>query len=99
VEGAFGRFFFSPDASGWPKTQGKLISPTKGRALKAGKALVARTMPVFRKSRKAVASRKAPVRERVVEKAVEQVDPVVPVVRTRSGRNVVKKPPFDAGKN
>lgn len=49
-----------------------------------------------------MAGRKAPAWEKVVEKAVERVvdiDPVVPVVQTRSGRNVVKRQPFEAGKN
>jgi hypothetical protein len=49
-----------------------------------------------------VTSRKAPARKTVVENAVEQVvdiDLVEPVVQTRSGRNIVKRPPFEAGKN
>jgi hypothetical protein len=49
-----------------------------------------------------VTGRKAPAWKTVVEKAVEQVvdiNIVEPVVQTRSGRNVVKRPPFEAGKN
>ena len=64
--------------------------------MKARKALV------VRKGRKAVTGRKALARKTVVENAVEQVvdiDLVEPVVQTRSGRNIVKRPPFEAGKN
>src|ERR1700722_8242305 len=71
----------------------RLVSPEKPKTL--AKTLV-------RKNKKAVAGKKAPVKEKVVEKAVERVvniDPVVPVVQTQSGRKVVKKPPFEAGKN
>jgi hypothetical protein len=40
-----------------------------------------------------------PVRKEVVEKVVEQVADIVPVVQTRSGRNVVKPKAFEAGNN
>jgi hypothetical protein len=77
------------------------LSPSGFRHISSEKPkTLAKTL--VRKSRKAVADRKAPVWEKVVEKAVEQVidiNPVVPVVQTRSGRNVVKKRPFEAGKN
>jgi ribosomal protein L34 len=70
--------------------------------LKARKAPVVKTTLVVRNGRKVVTSRKAPARKTVVEKAVEQVvdiDLVEPVVQTQSGRNVMKRLPFKAGKN
>jgi len=85
----------------------RLLSPEKPKTPRAKtpgqlKAPVAGTTSVLRKGRKAVTGRKAPVQEKVVEKAVEQVvdiNLVEPVVQTRSGRNVVKTKPFEAGKN
>jgi hypothetical protein len=79
---------------GRPKTPAKAVSPTQGRKIgRVRKALV---------GKKAGPGRKAPVQKTGVEKVVEQVvdvDRIVSVVQTRSGRNVVKKPPFEAGKN
>jgi hypothetical protein len=63
-------------------------------------ALAAKTPRVPGPSTKGRTRKK--IDRKVVDQVVEQVvniDPIVPVLQTRSGRTVVKKPPFEARKN
>ncbi len=49
--------------------------------------------------KKVGAGRKVSIQKKVVEKEVEQVIDINSVVQTQSGRNIMKKIPFKAGKN
>jgi hypothetical protein len=70
------------------------LSPEKPEVL-AAKTLRVPGPPTKSRTRKKID-------RKVVDQVVEQVvniNLIVPVVQTRSGRTVVKKPPFEAGKN